>query len=110
MLEIDLKAPATSASESFVAAASAAAGIGGCPAVCVLAGAGRASLALKTQRRMQMIRHIRPRPTSELFLAMNSTRLEPSRLGVQFDRLTGHETEQTAMVVLVNGHQTSFSS
>jgi len=41
---------------------------------------------------------------------MNSTRLEPSRLGVQFDRLTGHETEQTAMVVLVNGHQTSFSS
>ena len=41
MLEIDLKAPATSANESFVAAASAAAGIAACRAVCVFAGAGQ---------------------------------------------------------------------
>jgi len=41
MLEVDLKAPASSANESFVAAASAAAGIGACRAVCVFAGAGQ---------------------------------------------------------------------
>jgi len=110
MLEIDLKAPAKSASESFLAAASAAAGtVPALPFASLPALAGQA-WPLKTQRRMQMIRHSLPRPTSEIFLVMNSTRLEQSRRGGPFDRLTGQGTEKTSIVVLLNGHKTRFSN
>ena len=108
MLEVDLKAPASSANESFVAAASAAAGIGACRAVCVFAGAGQGKPGPQTQRRMQMIQHIRPRPTSEIFLVMNSTRLEPSRLGFHSTGLLA--IEPTSIVVLVNRHRTRLAT